>query len=153
MLVAHGTTAPDPDRHHYPENEHVAESYDRYVGSGVVVAGDVAATDPVVLRGSNGAGETFEVRLTGTDRDLEPGDSVWLYGTARPDRTVAVETAIVRSDWEFQYMYVASALGGLLVLGRFVDGWRFDASRLAFRPRETPLSSGVVETDADSEEV
>ena len=140
-LATHGAAEaqPDPDRHDYPDDDHLVAEYDRYVGSDVVVSGRIESTEPTVLRIESGAGE--EMRLTLTGAEFERGDNVWLYGTARPDRTVAVESAVVRDDWELWYMYAVSALGGLVALGRFVDGWRLDRRRLAFEPREVPLSA------------
>ena len=143
LLVAHGALEPDPDRHDYPNEDHLVADYDAHVGSGVVFGGWIVSTDPAAVRISDGLGEETTLTLTGLEGS-EPGDRVWLYGTASPDRTVAVETAVVREAWEIRYMYAVSALGGLLVLGRFVDGWRLDRRRLAFEPRAVPLRARLL---------
>jgi hypothetical protein len=143
LLVAHGVVEPDPAYHDYPENEHLVADYDSYVGSGAIVSGRVVSTDPVVIQAGNSRGDEVELTLTGID--AEAGDLVWTYGVARPDHTVAVETAVVRSDWEIRYMYVVSALGGVLVLGRTLNRWRLVPSRLACVPRESPLSARVLD--------
>lgn len=140
--VAHGTLEPDPDRHRYPDNEHLAEDYGAHVGERAVLSGTVVETDPLVVREQLPGGAEQELTLTGVDADATRGDSVWFYGTVRPDRTVEVATAAVRAPWELRYMYVVSALGGLLVLGRFLRQWRFDRSRLAFVPRTGDRGGG-----------
>lgn len=135
LLVAHGAVGYDPDRNTYPGNEEVGTSYTEYVGDRVVLAGTVVETDPVVLEGSAGVDDEFQVTLLGFKEDVSTGDDVWLAGTVEPEDAVAVESAIVREPWEIQYMYVVSLIGGLWVLGRFLRGWRFDLKQVAFVPR------------------
>ncbi|WP_207225270.1 hypothetical protein [Natrinema hispanicum] len=58
------------------------------------------------------------------------------FGTLTAESTLAVERALTRDPAETRYMLVVSALGGLLVVGRFVRHWRVDRTALAFVPRE-----------------
>lgn len=133
-------TAPDTP----PTYENLDRSYERHIGASVERAGIVVDTDPVVLEVTYDAGvfETaaYQLTLQGAP-PLEVGDSVYFYGELRPDRTVAVDAdrTLVRSPWELRYMYRVSALAVVLVVGRFLNEWRFRPRRMAFTPREQTL--------------
>lgn len=127
-----------------PTYEDLDRNYEAHVGETVERAGTVVDTDPVILELTYDSGvfETtaFRLELEGTP-PVEVGDSVYFYGKLRPGRTVDVdaERTLVRSPWEIRYMYRVSALAVLLVVARFVNGWRFRPRRLAFAPREETL--------------
>ena len=143
LFVLGGTDwpmAPDPP----PSAEDLDENYERHVGDTVETAGTVVETDPVVVEvqyDSGVFGETeYRLRLEGAP-PAAVGDNVYFSGEVRPDRTVAVDTerALVRAPGEITYMYAVSALAALVILARFVNGWRLRLRRLAFTPRERTL--------------
>ena len=141
-MVAYGTVDADPDDNTFPTNEQVGPDPDSYVGERVDVGGEVVSTDPVVIevQYTNGLRtitvENATAALLNTDGPIEPGDRVSAFGTLEDPTTLSAERSISRAQWEFGYMYFVSFLGGLWVLGRFFQGWRFDRNRLAFVPRD-----------------
>lgn len=145
LLLWYGTlSSANSTMNEYPDEDSVGPTPEAYVDELVVLSGDVVATEPVVLEvrypdGSRrvtleGAGST----LQNTDGPIEVGDQVTAFGTLTDPTTLATERMIARALWEVQYMYLVSFLGGCWVLGRFVHGWRFDRTQLAFVPRDSP---------------
>lgn len=145
LFVAHGTIDHGDATNRYPTNGDLYESGDALEGDRVVLGGTIADVDPVVFEG-DAYGDTVRVTLVGLDRDVSPGDDVWLLATVESGDSVAVERAIVREPWEIRYMYVVSVVAGLWVLGRFLRGWRFDPREIAFVPRG---AEGYGSTDPD----
>lgn len=86
-----------------------------------------------------GAGWT----LTDPEQPVEAGTTSG-EGDARSG-----EGDIDREPWEETYMYAVSALGGLLVLGRLVDTWRFRPRSVLVEPRSSPLHDRVRATLRD----
>ncbi len=139
-LVWVGATAADPLESPYPDETEVTPEPEAYVGEQVVLGGFVVDTDPVVIATrASGHG-----RFTLVDADdhlqnaagpLDVDDRVDAFGTLEDESTLVVERTTTRQPSETAYMYVVSAIGGLWVVGRFVRGWRFDRSTLAFVPR------------------
>ncbi|QLD87069.1 hypothetical protein HWV23_15505 [Natronomonas halophila] len=113
----------------------VTTDYESRVGERVQVAGTVVDTDPVRID-HEGVVLTVVGAESSTDEPIKRGDHLVVYGTVEPDRTIAAHNIVVRSSWEFQYLYGVSLVGALWVLGRFLRGWRLDVSRLAFEPRQ-----------------
>jgi hypothetical protein len=120
----------------------VTTDYESHVGDRAQVAGAVVDTDPVRID-HEGVVLTVIGAESSTDEPIERGDRLVVYGTVDPDRTITAHDVVVRSPWEFQYLYGVSLLGALWVLGRFLRGWRVDIGRLAFEPRQ----AGEEETD------
>ncbi|ELY37823.1 hypothetical protein [Natronorubrum tibetense] len=154
-LVLAGTTTGDPLEGAYPDESDVTPTPEEYVGEQVILGGFVVDTDPVVIATrASGYGQFVLVDVntaTGNiDAPLEIGDRVNTFGTLEDDSALVVERAITREGSEAQYMYLVSALGGLWVVWRFINHWRFDRSALAFRPRAQPLGSRLGGRD-DSE--
>ncbi|WP_246999272.1 hypothetical protein [Halosolutus gelatinilyticus] len=140
-FVFAGATPGDPIEEEYPDERDVMRSPDAYVGERVILGGFVVETDPVVIatRASGYGRFTLvdaEARLLNADAPLERNDRVTAFGTLEDDSTLAVDRAMTRESGEERYMFAASLLGGLWVVGRFVRGWRFDRTTLAFAPRE-----------------
>ncbi|SIS07044.1 hypothetical protein [Natronorubrum thiooxidans] len=139
-LVWAGTT-PDPLESQYPDETEVTPAPEAYVGEQVVLGGFVVDTDPVVIATrASGYGRFTLVdaddRLQNADGPLAVDDRVTAFGTLEDESTLVVERTTTRETSETAYMYVISAIGGLWVAGRFIRGWRFDWSTLAFVPRE-----------------
>ena len=136
LFVWMGMAEPNPDRHNYPDDTHLTEDYDAYVGQQATVHGIVVETDPLVIE----TGES--IRLTIVDSEAEPteGEHLTAFGTVEPDQTIDAESSFTREPWEMAYMYGVSLLAGLWVLVRFVRRWRFSTTEWAFVPRNTPLS-------------
>ncbi|SEU05088.1 hypothetical protein [Natrinema hispanicum] len=140
-LVWAGATIGDLTETEYPDQADVRSEPAAYVGDQVVLGGTVVATDPVVIATrASGYGrftlEDADARLKTGGAPLERGDRVTAFGTLTAESTLAVERALTRDPAETRYMLVVSALGGLLVVGRFVRHWRVDRTALAFVPRE-----------------
>lgn len=71
------------------------------------------------------------------DVQVEPGGTVQVYGTLRPNNIIKAERVVVvnparTSKW---YKYAVSVVGALLVVIMFFRWWRFDPVTLAFERR------------------
>ncbi|ADD04374.1 uncharacterized protein Nmag_0790 [Natrialba magadii ATCC 43099] len=141
LMVWAGASPAEPMEQPGPDETDVPQDRAAYVGSEVTLGGEVVSTDPVVIATrASGYGQftvvDAENALVNTDDPLESGDQLAAYGTLEDESTLVADRTIARQSSEMQYMYAVSALGGLWVVGRFVCGWRFDRTRLAFVPRE-----------------
>jgi hypothetical protein len=134
-LLWAGTLSPNPAMNTYPDEDQVAQNPDPYVDHPVSLAGTVVSTEPLIIETVPDTGDPFRVTLQNLDQPVAVGDEISAFGTLDDSETLTVDSATVRSPWEFTYMYVISFLGGLLVLGRLATQWRFDTTHLAFRPR------------------
>lgn len=125
----------------YPDNEALVDEYDDHVGEKAAIDGAVVSTDPLVIEVGTDL-DSIEITVSGVEETATPGDRVVLFGTVEPDRTIEAHNVIVREPWEIQYLYAISLGGGFWVLGRFINGWRFDRNAMAFVPRERTLTAG-----------
>ena len=142
LLVAAGTQTPNPALNDYPGAADVGADPGAYAGQKVAVGGTVVHADPVRIEVEYGIAETFTVTVTGVDRTVSAGDHLNAFGTLETEGRLSADRVVVREPWELWYMYAVSFVAGLWVLLRTVRRWRFDADRLAFVPREVPLSIG-----------
>lgn len=147
LAVRYGSLAPAPRLGYYPTADHVAAGYDSYVGERVHVTGTVVAVDPVVIAAEyaawvDGGYRTGTIRLTitGLSQSVAPGETLQVFGTARPDRTVRATNAVAVPAANFLYTYAVSALAGLWVFARLIRGWTVAWGELAVRRRPAPIS-------------
>lgn len=136
LLVAAGTLAPAPELHAYPAAEDLDGAYPAHQGERVTVAGTVVHTDPIVIEADYGADRPLVLSILHVEEPVEVGQELRVFGTARPDRTIAAHETVVVSPWETYYAWAASFVAGVWVLARFLRGWRLDRSTLSFAPRE-----------------
>jgi hypothetical protein len=129
LLVGAGTITPP-----YPDEDRIGQHPDAYVGQSVMLGGTVVGTDPITIEADPETGESFQVTLQHVDESVAVGDEIVAFGTLEDDSTLTVERAVVRSPWEFTYMYLVSFIGGLWVLGRLATQWRIDGDRLVLLP-------------------
>ncbi|WP_336338983.1 hypothetical protein [Haloarcula brevis] len=147
LMVGLGAPAPDPAVGDYPNGDALAQDYDRYVGEYVQVTGTVVGTDPVetdlgyayAADGERHTG-TLTVTVRNVDATVVEGQSLQVYGTLGPDRTITAENSVGVPATNYTAMYLVSALAGLWTLGRVVCGWRLDPRTGALRRREEPLT-------------
>jgi hypothetical protein len=142
LLVAAGTQTPNPALNDYPGAGDVGADPGAYAGQKVALGGTVVNADPVRIEVEHGIAETFTVTVTGVRRPVTTGDNVKAFGTLEEADTLSADRVVVREPWELWYMYAVSFVAGLWVLLRTVRRWQFDGDRLAFVPREVPLSIG-----------
>lgn len=147
LAVWSGTLAPAPGLGAYPTEDDLGTEYAAYVGDPAQVSGVVVATDPVVLDAAyegyaDGGYRTGELRLTVTDLEtpVTTGEHLQVFGTVRPDRTLAATDAVVVPDRNYLYTYLVSFLAGCWVLARLVRGWTVAWDDLAVRRRDEPLT-------------
>ncbi|TKR25450.1 hypothetical protein [Natronomonas salsuginis] len=140
-FVLAGTVQPSPDDRNYPNEADIAADGERYVGDRVVVGGTVIETDPLTIEAEPIPGEPIAFVVEDTARTPEVGDTLTVYGTLRSENRIRAIEPIHREPWEMQYMYLVSFLGGLWVLGRLCNGWRFDRESMSLVPRTAPLIS------------
>lgn len=116
----------------YPGNEEVGNSPRDYVGQSVSLGGTIVTTNPIVVKIKT---QLNRSRLRSrTSREVSEANEISVFGTLEDESTLAVERATVRELWERYYMYIVSFIGGLWVLGRIGQHWRFDRDRSAFVP-------------------
>ncbi|MFP8955428.1 hypothetical protein ACLI4Y_01775 [Natrialbaceae archaeon A-CW3] len=145
MMVWAGTTPHDPLEHQYPTDVEVTPSPETYVGEQVVLGGQIVDTEPVVIATrASGYGRFVLVdanaQVQNTERSLETGDHVTVFGTLTDEGTLVVEHGLIQNPDDRRYMFLVSVLGGLWVAGRFLNDWRFDRKALAFVPRSDARS-------------
>ncbi|MDS0221382.1 hypothetical protein NDI54_08470 [Haloarcula sp. S1AR25-5A] len=143
LMVAFGAITPAPALGDYPGEEELAQDYDGHVGDYVQVTGTVVGTDPVEIAleyDYTDAGERHSGTITVTVRNVETtvtdGESLQVYGTPGPDRTITAENSVSVPATNYTAMYLVSALAGLWTLWRLVCGWRLDWQTGALVRRE-----------------
>ncbi|QCC46844.1 hypothetical protein DV707_03705 [Halobellus limi] len=118
----------------YPDPEAIDDEYPSHVGERVHLWGEVVETgDGTVVLAAD------PLRFAVSDpppRAVDPGDSVQVYGTLRPDRRMETTAYDVQSTGRIGYMYGVSVLGALLAAAGFLRRWRVDRSGWRFVPRE-----------------
>lgn len=141
------TAHPAPELGFYPGEDQLARDYGAYVGQRVQVSGTVVRVDPVVVAAEyetwvGGRYRTGVLRLTVANYggSVAPGDTLQIFGTAGPDRTIRARSTVAVPGANFRYMYGVSFLAGLWVLARLVRGWTVSWTDLAVRPRTAPLA-------------
>jgi hypothetical protein len=151
LMVGLGAPAPDPAVGDYPNGDALAQDYDRYVGESVQVTGTVVGTEPAEIDlGYEYAadGERYSGTLTVTVRNVDTavveGQTLQVYGTLGPDRTISAEHSVSVPATNYIAMYLVSALAGLWTLARVVCGWRLDPRTGALRRRDDPLTPAGV---------
>jgi len=146
LAVWYGTLLPAPEQGAYPSGSDLAADYDARLGQQVQLTGTVVGTDPVVIavgydRVVDGQARAGTVRftVTGVGRPVAAGQNLQVYGTARPDRTIAARNVVTVPSERIVYMYAVSAVAGLWVLARILRRWRLDPSTGALVRRERPV--------------
>ena len=139
LFVLSGAGEPDPDQHAYPDGDHLALEYERYVGEQAGVSGAVVSTDPVVIE-TGPPGEGIALTVEGVEEPVEEGQALRAFGEVQEGQVLAAEETLVREPWELAYMYVVSFLAGLWVLVRLLRGWRIEWNAVGLEPRAEPLT-------------
>jgi hypothetical protein len=124
----------------YPTTDDLAADYEASVGDTVVLFGTVRSvdetTDTARLAFLSSYGPV-EVTATNFGVDVEPGGSVQMLGTARPDKTIEIRrTAVVNPAGSSKlFKYGVSAVGALLVLVAFFRHWSVQLRTLSIHRR------------------
>ena len=151
LTVGFGTLAPAPALGSYPDSATLAQEYDATIGQRVQVSGTVVRTEPLVLAaeydyyaaGAANSG-SLDLTITAVERPVRVGQSVQVFGTLRPDRTIEAREIVVVPARNVAYMYAVSALAGLWVLARLLRGWAVDWRTGAVTRRDRPRSLAAV---------
>jgi len=134
----------EADRWTYPDTEEIAIEPAAYDGQQVLLFGDVESVDRASQRLVITAGTDPELEFTvesvpeSVTDSVREGGSIQVFGVLAEQSTVIDATEIVvdyRDTTDFQYVYVASLLGGLLAAGIFLWHWQVDVRDLTFVPR------------------
>lgn len=132
---------PDSQNNIYPGVDQISENPDHYLGDAVVVGGTVVETNPVVVRSKISPDEYRRFVLEGFEGNVEPGDLVRSLGTLEAKNRIAVTNSLSRSPADRLYAHIVSFLGGVLVLGRLINGWKIDREVWTVQPRKESLLS------------
>ncbi|WP_458190967.1 hypothetical protein [Haladaptatus sp. NG-WS-4] len=143
LTVWYGTLAPAPELGAYPNEEHLADDYDQYLGKKVSVSGAVVDTDPMTIDVEYGANEHIQLTITDLAVDANEGDNLRVYGVVAPNHTIQSLNAFAVSPSGYLYMYPASFFAGLWVLGRIIQYWRLDLTDWTLKRRKTPFQPKV----------
>jgi len=140
-LVAAGWLAVDyaaqaDDRGTYPSDRVLAAEFEAHHGEHVFVWIDVTAVTSDGVSGTFGSEDTaVTVTDIDTGTNVNAGDELQVYGTARPDHRIDAERVVVSQGENRTHMFVASAAAALWALGFFLLYWRFDLARGVLTPR------------------
>lgn len=129
----------DPEAGVYPDEDAFVTDPDRYLGESVTTGGTVRQLDPLVIAVDTPRG-VRELTVTGTDLSPSIGDRVRVFGTLATPLTIESTGAFVVPPSGLWYAWGISFIAGLWVLARLVSHWTVDRTRLAFVPREEPLT-------------
>lgn len=147
LMIGFGAVSPNPTLGNYPAEGNLAVEYDSYLGDPVQVTGTVVQIDPVIIQddysvwtGSHYQTGTVQLTITDLSYSVTTGQTLQVYGTARPDQTIRAANSVVVPATNYLYMYGVSALAGLWVLIRLIRGWTIDPTTLSLRRRTAPLS-------------
>ncbi|EMA28830.1 hypothetical protein [Haloarcula japonica] len=123
----------------YPDATDLSAGYESYVGQDLMVVGTVTETseDEMEIKAESD-GEEIVLRVTGMKTAVEPGGVVQVYGTLKPDQTIAAEhvEVVSSSRWAEFYKYGASAVGALGFLLLFFRYWRIDRETWTLEARD-----------------
>ncbi|AUG47226.1 hypothetical protein BVU17_06675 [Haloarcula taiwanensis] len=146
LMIGFGMATPAPELGDYPDGNALAQHPDSHVGEAVQVTGSVIGTEPVEIAVEyeyTASGEyhsgTLTVTVRNVDIAVDEGESLQVYGTFGPDRTITAENSVRVPAVNYMAMYIVSALAGLWTLWRLVCGWRLNWQTGGLCRREEPL--------------
>jgi hypothetical protein len=124
------------ERGTYPSDRALAADFAAHDGERVFVWVEVTAVTADGVSGTFGPEDTA-VTVTDIDAgtDVDVGDELQVYGTARPDHRIDADRVVVSHGENRAYMFAASALAVLWTLGFLLLHWRPDRARVVLTPR------------------
>ncbi len=130
LMFHYGAAAP---QHELTEESVVKlESSGAHVGESVHVWASVEDNDDALdVR----VGDDIGLTVVGAETTAQPGDSIQIHGTIRPDGTVAAERVVVSERSSLRRLYAVSTGALALTVALFFRSWTVDRRRLTFVPR------------------
>jgi hypothetical protein len=124
----------------YLNSNEITTNYSDYIGESIHIWGKVVAEQSgrVIIK-------TGSLRLEVTDlptSDVQPGDSIQVYGEVQADRKLTTISYHTQSPTDKQYMYIVSIFGVIIAVISFLQRWRVSITNIHFVPREGTLSVG-----------
>jgi hypothetical protein len=145
LMIGLGAATPAPALGDYPAEDALADDPDKHIGEHVQVTGTVSGTSPVEIAveydyatGGERHSGTLTVTVRNVGTAVAEGETLQVYGTLGPDRTITAENSVSVPAMNYAAMYLVSALAGLWTFGRLVCGWRLDWQTGALCRREKP---------------
>lgn len=138
LFVWYGNLKSDPEQGNYPGAEELIDDYDKYLGEKVEVTGKVVDEDPIRIEIEHGK-QKKELTIIGTDKLVDNGDRLSVYGTVKKDDTIDAENTVVFPFLNYIYMYVISLVGAAWILIRIIKQWKWNSEELRFERRDEPL--------------
>ena len=132
-MVTHYPRVAD-DHAPYTQDAELAEDYDAHLGEETYFWAGVTAVESDRIRVDNYAIDVW-VHVEDPPAGLEPGDTVQVAGTVRPDRRIDASRVVASPRVNRLYMFAVSGLAALLVAGLTLRHWRVDLRTLTVRPR------------------
>lgn len=122
----------------YVNSSEISANYPSHIGESVHIWGGIIAEEggTVIIKSGN-------LRLQVTEpatSDVQPGDSIQVYGVLQPDRQLTTVSYHTQSPVDKQYMYIVSLFGVVLAIASFFRRWRVDITNARFVPRKKILS-------------
>lgn len=122
----------------YVNASEISANYPSHIGESVHIWGEVIAEDggTVIIESGN-------LRLQVTEpatSDVQPGDSIQVYGALQPDRKLTTVSYYTQSPVDQQYMYIVSLFGVVVAIVSFLRRWRVDITNARFEPRKQAVS-------------
>lgn len=140
FFIWYGSLGPRPEKGSYPNQEHLIEDYEAYIGEEVEVGGEVIEADPLKIEAESGD-KKIVLEITGLkeNEDIDEGDRLTVYGVAREHKTIEAENAVIQPFINWVYMYLVSGIAAVWVFVRIVKQWRWDPETASFKTREKPV--------------
>jgi hypothetical protein len=128
------------DRWPYPDGTTLDRNYGDHVGERTFLFGTVQETDraneTVAMLVETERGQ-LPLSVSGVDRAVQPGGTLQVYGTVRPEGRLAAESVVVvnPAGSSALFKYAVSLVGVVLVAVLFFRHWRIDLDGLGFEAK------------------
>ena len=144
LAVWYGSLAPAPALGAYPDQDHLATDYTRYLGDYVSVDGRVVDTIPVTILASTETGTPLRLTVTELSIAVTEGETLRVYGVVEAHRTIRATRAVTTSPSGQWYAVSISFLAGVWALARLIRYWRIRPTDWTLTRRETPLALPLI---------
>lgn len=139
FFIWYGHSTPNPEKGNFPNEKHIIEDYDSYIGEKVELGGEIVETKPLTIEVKSGS-ESIFLLIKGIDEPVNEGDHLTVYGLLENNNEIRVFNFIVQKRIKIIYMYGISSIAAVWVLSRLIKGWVFNIKHWTLEPRDEKIS-------------